>query len=893
MLPHFQGPAPRHRQSLSSLLLSAAFLLLFSLSAFQPLHSQPLENWSNPATWSTGVVPAAGETVIIPAGKRVRMDVSPPALEGIHIHGQLLLDAPSLDIQVGHILVMGGLFQAGTEGSPYTGEAVITLTGDTADVTGMGLGNKFLMVMGGGQLELHGQRREDRSWTVLRRNISPGATVIETADPTDWRIGDHIAIAPSGTKGVRAEERVIIDIDGHLIRLDQALQFPHFGSIDTVEGVVLDMRAEVGLLTRNIRIQGDAASDARKLGGHVMILNGSSARVEGVEFYRMGWFGRGGRYPMHWHFSNASYGEYARNNSIHRSYHRGIVVHGTQGVTANDNVAYDVFSHCFVVSEDGNEYDNVFERNLGMLTRRIPNNSDFAFPGDFGSSQSEMHPGTFWLTNPNNILRDNRAAGGEGAIGFFYDGNGTAATVPANFFTGNVAHSYTSLDGSYDRAFYRSQGWGLFVGPGFGAENPMLFKDFFAYKNTLGGAWLEGYGVVLKDAVLAENGTGVNLHASTLDGVTILKGSKNILSSSNRNYGAINVFSSFEHGTKEPKVQDVTVINHNLGVLIEAPELDGTSFVRDMDFINQSGPKMRMARMDLQGAIIDQKGTFNAFGKPAIMLGAEYPFALPQCLVDSSARAQVCPLNNYGFIEVESPAYSAGPVGDMRIERSNGSAATDMYEARIIKSWLPEYGHRQTQWINTGKDYRIFFDSEPMPDQWMLTLSGYRQSHQFVEVDIPAGYRPKVRAEDGTLIPQASSMASMPGNQDSWFFDAASGTLTLGVHLSAGEDFRSRMLVGLVSLREAQAETIAATVYPNPAQDRFQVAFHVAEAGARGELVLWSSDGREVYRHPAQRFASGQHQLTVPTERLTDGAYRYTLRIGEKRQTGVVQIVRP
>jgi hypothetical protein len=873
--------------------LSRFVFLLLSLSCFtSTLSAQALQNWSDPATWDSGSVPSAGETVVIPAGKRVRLDVSPPLLQGIHVYGQLLLDADTLDLRVGHILVMGGMLQAGTEGTPYDGLATITFVGDTVDVTGMGLGNKFLMVMGGGQLELHGSRRNDLSWTVLRKNAMPGSAVIETEAPSNWRIGDQIVIAPSGTKGVRAEQRTITDIMDHSIRLDAPLQHTHVGSIDTVEGVALDMRAEVGLLTRNIVLQGDNGSNSSQNGGHVMIMNGSSARVEGVEFFRMGWFGKAGRYPIHWHFSGTSYGEYARNNSIHRSFHRGIVVHGTSGVTANDNVAYDVFSHCFVLAEDGNEFDNVFERNLGVLTRRIPNNADFAFPGTFASSQSEMHPGTFWLTNPNNILRDNRAAGGEGAIGFFYDGNGTASSVPNNFFTGNVAHSYTSLDGGYDRAFYRSQGWGLFVGPGMGEETPLIFKDFFAYKNTLGGAWLEGYGVTLQDAVLAEGGTGANVHASTLNRVTIVRGSKNRLSSSNKNYGAINIFSSFEHGTKEPKLLDVTIINHNIGILMEAPELDEMSVVRELDFINQTGPQIRITEPDMQGAIVDLQGNLNVYGQPAVMFGADYPFTLDDCLRDSSATALVCPLRGYAFLEVESPSYTAGPVGYMDIERLNGSAGTDMFDARIIDTWLPEYGHRQTQWINVGKDYRLRFNTDPMPAQWRLTLNGYRPSHQFIEVEVPTGYRPVVRTETGSPIPQSDSDSTMPTNTDSWYFNAATRTLTMGVHLDGSEDFRTQLSVSLVSLRTAEASP-SVKVFPNPAQDHFQVEFMVEQDGTQSDLMLWSSDGQLVYHHPQLSLNRGPHRIAVPGERLADGWYRYTLRVGDKRKTGTVQILRP
>ena len=65
----------------------------------------------------------------------------------------------------------------------------------------------------------------------------------------------------------------------------------------------LDERAEVGLLTRNITIQGDSASLTTGIGGHVMVMQGATAHVEGVTFTRMGQKARLARYPMHWHMA--------------------------------------------------------------------------------------------------------------------------------------------------------------------------------------------------------------------------------------------------------------------------------------------------------------------------------------------------------------------------------------------------------------------------------------------------------------------------------------------------------------------------------------------------------------------------------------------------------------
>jgi len=56
--------------------------------------------------------------------------------------------------------------------------------------------------------------------------------------------------------------------DGYNITLSAALQFTHRSEIVVIEGRTIDLRAEVGLLSRNIVIQGDSNSQAQQYGVH-------------------------------------------------------------------------------------------------------------------------------------------------------------------------------------------------------------------------------------------------------------------------------------------------------------------------------------------------------------------------------------------------------------------------------------------------------------------------------------------------------------------------------------------------------------------------------------------------------------------------------------------------
>ena len=66
---------------------------------------------------------------------------------------------------------------------------------------------------------------------------------------------------------------------------------------------VLDQRAPVGNLTRNIVIQSpnDDAWENEGFGVHIMIMPSAIAHLDGVEIKRGGQRGRVRRYPFHWH----------------------------------------------------------------------------------------------------------------------------------------------------------------------------------------------------------------------------------------------------------------------------------------------------------------------------------------------------------------------------------------------------------------------------------------------------------------------------------------------------------------------------------------------------------------------------------------------------------------
>lgn len=84
-----------------------------------------------------------------------------------------------------------------------------------------------------------------------------------------------------------------------------------------------------------------------------------------------------------------------------------MVVHATDNLLIEDNVAYDTGGHCFML-EDGMETGNQFMRNLGAYTRKpgrlIPNMGT-------NGQETDGDASTFWIPALGNTWVGNVAAG--------------------------------------------------------------------------------------------------------------------------------------------------------------------------------------------------------------------------------------------------------------------------------------------------------------------------------------------------------------------------------------------------------------------------------------------------------------------------------------------------
>jgi cell migration-inducing and hyaluronan-binding protein len=530
----------QHRSFLLASLLPAFLLVsVFAVVHAQNAGSPPASRWSDAATWPDRRVPRAGDKVTIPAGKHVVLDVTPPALGSLTIEGKLSF-ANNRDLELTtEWVVLHGELEIGTAASPHTRKATITLTNNVRDEEPMkDMGDRGIMIMGG-TLNLHGDRTH--TWTKLAQTAAAGSTSIQVLDAAGWRAGDEIVLASTDFDPRQAERRTISAIKGNTITLDRKLEYMHFGKI-TFD---VDERGEVGMLSRNIKIQASADAETSFQGGHVMAMGASKMFVEGVEFNRMGQNLTLARYPIHWHLTGDAKGQYIKNAAIHDTYNRCVTVHGTNFLRVENNVTYNTVGHCFFM-EDGIEHGNEFVRNLAIQTKcHTSKPCDPTNLAPFGATAgtnfnltgqdskdvlipSDNTVSSFWITNPDNIYRDNVAAGSD-ATGFWlafpehpmgqFEGTDISkATWPRRTklreFKGNVAHSnFDSFMG--DRApradgHFAVGGYISLVNPADAnsAQAESVVEDFTSYKNRNSGIWARGELRLYKNLKMADNGIG-------------------------------------------------------------------------------------------------------------------------------------------------------------------------------------------------------------------------------------------------------------------------------------------------------------------------------------------------------------------------------------------------
>ncbi|XP_046581669.1 cell surface hyaluronidase-like [Haliotis rubra] len=229
-------------------------------------------------------------------------------------------------------------------------------------------------------------------------------------DVSKWRAGDKIVIASTDFDWRQAEEMTIKSCPSCAVNeicLTKPLKYMHYGEVT----LGVDERAEVGLLSRNIFIEGVIPEEGcSTFGGHIKVVRGfEAAHIQGIELYHMGQQRFLGTYPLHFHMCDDVDGNWFRHNSIHHSLTRCVTVHGSDGAEVSHNVCYLHRGHGFFL-EDSAEQRNVFDSNLCIGTMHGTH--------ILSDMKNKCALSSYWITHPNNTFINNVAAGSDN-VGFW------------------------------------------------------------------------------------------------------------------------------------------------------------------------------------------------------------------------------------------------------------------------------------------------------------------------------------------------------------------------------------------------------------------------------------------------------------------------------------------
>ena len=335
-------------------------------------------NYSVDADWEELDMtrPGHGDNFTLPQGIFMVMDVANVTFERVHLEeGAILLfpDDDGIDhheIWASHIRILG-LIQTGFKEN-YESKLTIHLLGDpltrdNEDDSGPLMGSKAIGVYG--RLDLRGQDVRT-PWIKLDQAVNAGDTTLVLAGEVDWKVGDEVFV--TSTSFVASEVDVALiqstsTTDGKTtLVLDTALEYGHRAEKYNNGGKQYTLAAEVGLLTRSIRIEGTEfeGQSNSEFGGRVLVTG--EGRFSNVEFKRCGQRGFTSSSDPRFSVAFHSLGDVPTNKSFVRqcafnyNYNAAIGLIGTNLMDVSDNVVRRAYQDGVI--DRGEE--NAWRRNL-------------------------------------------------------------------------------------------------------------------------------------------------------------------------------------------------------------------------------------------------------------------------------------------------------------------------------------------------------------------------------------------------------------------------------------------------------------------------------------------------------------------------------------------------
>ena len=480
--------------------------------------------WSSDADWeSIGMTPpATNEVVTIPGGVWMILDVQPPVMKRLYLYGALEVeDTEDRIIEAELVLIQGGKLEIGTEETPFTHKFDLILVGDhlTKDqpmYDAPNCGAKALCVYGHNAkdvpipayLDMHGVDVET-TWLKLASTAEAGDTTLTLSEPVTWPVGGEVVVSATAWEYKETEKMTIASVDGNEVTLTTPLKYKHMGESSSLtdNSFTFHQQAEVGLLTRNVRIIGKqyAEQEDDMFGARVVIaafdkfgtILPGYGRFSNVEFVRAGQEGWSDNFDPRYSLAFMHAGDhedaggtpgapesYVKKCGFNYNYNAAIGIFGSNNVGVEHNVIY---RHILSGILD----ESVGTRIIGNLVTKGETIAHFK---DLGLSV-DWYGCIDIRRATSTILKDNVMAG----------------CAQAGLITSGspCSESYTWTNNEIHTAQH-----GVHLSNRMWIEHDCVnIRDFYAWRNFDYGVMSQTTDIVeLQDLVLVDNGVGLMHH---------------------------------------------------------------------------------------------------------------------------------------------------------------------------------------------------------------------------------------------------------------------------------------------------------------------------------------------------------------------------------------------
>ena len=390
-----------------------------------------VQRWSEASTWPNGVFPTDGYNLFVNSSQCILIDAVTPRFGNITIEGDLEIE-DSMDhvIQADLIYINGGSLIAGSELNPFLHKLTIILNGNLSttefnvnDGASPPIGAKAIGVFG--QLILI-SRVPDVTWTFLAQTAEASSSTIQVEDSVDWQQDDYIVITSTSYDAFESEVRKIQSVSGNIITLTAPLMYKHSGVSETIgSSRTIYHRAEVGLLSRRIKIENGARdfADQEAFGCRVLVSSSANyrgtAQLQGVEFNGCGQLGHTASFDPRFALAFLNIGRqsgelasYVKSCSFNNSYNTAIGVFLASNVAINDSVIHGTVGDSVIITGSG----HVIHHNLASLAQFIGTYRERNEPFN------DMWTANFELSDATDFTFTNNAAAGGAKAGIHTHG---------------------------------------------------------------------------------------------------------------------------------------------------------------------------------------------------------------------------------------------------------------------------------------------------------------------------------------------------------------------------------------------------------------------------------------------------------------------------------------